>query len=486
MAFGMHLNQNITQRQELRQVMTPQLQQAIKLLQYNQMDLLEHIQEEMVKNPALESIPGTEDPDRSNQERQIEAQAAAPQQDLSEQQNGASSSDISETDWQKVLEGYSASAFKSGGVRGNDDLPPIETTLSTSVSLAEQLITGLREQICTDAELVAAQVIIMNLNDHGYLTMPLEQVAVEAEVELYDAESAQMLVQSLDPIGCGSSNLEQCMIVQAKVRWPEDPFVEEIIQDHLSNFESRNYQAVARAMDMDVEDAVEYHKMLRELEPRPGRAYADTDARYITPDVHVFKVGDEWQIRLNEDGMPKLRVSPYYRQILQGAGDRDERRYIKEKLDSADFLIKSIYRRQNTIYKVVESILRRQRDFFERGVEHLRPMILQDVAQEVGVHEATVSRVTSNKYLQCPLGIFELKYFFNAGLRTNSGVDMASEAVKAKIRVLIADENPKKPLSDAALAKLLKAQGVTCARRTVAKYREAMGILSSSKRKRLF
>ncbi len=487
MALELRIGHQLNQSMQQRQIMTPQMQQAIKLLQYNQLQLKERIEQELVENPTLEEIPGTNSEVTSDGEKALEAASEADRNDVVDQNNGSETND---TDWEKILEGYSASAFKTGTGAGlREDLPPIESTLSTSQTLVEHLLWQLHMQSCTDAEMTCAHVILMNLDDKGYLAMSLEQVAEEAEAELDDAEGAQMIVQSLDPIGCGSLSLEECLVVQARAEYPEDPFIAEIITEHLRDFESRNYQAVARAMDMELEDVVEYHRMIRELEPWPGRGYADADPQYITPDVYVFKVGDDedWQIVLNEDGMPKLRVSPYYKAILKGQGSKEDRKYIKEKLENADFLIKSIYRRQMTIYKVMKSILERQKDFFEKGVEHLKPMILRDVADEIGVHESTVSRTTTNKYVQCPFGIFELKYFFNARIQTTGhGDDMASAAVKAKIKALIDREEKKKPLSDQALANLLKEDGIRCARRTVAKYREAMGILPSSKRKQLF
>jgi RNA polymerase sigma-54 factor len=271
------------------------------------------------------------------------------------------------------------------------------------------------------------------------------------------------------------------------MRWPEDLNVARIVSDHLRDLERRNYASIARALEQTVEDVIEYHRMIRKLDPRPGLPFAGDDDHYITPDVVVEKIGDRWQILQNEDGLPRLRVSRFYREVLRDkTSRREDRRYIKEKLDAADFLIKSIYKRQRTIHKVMNAILERQQSFFEHGAEHLRPMILRDVADQIGVHESTVSRVTSNKYVQTKHGIFELKYFFNAAITGDSGEDLAGAAVKQKIKKLLADENPKKPLSDSAIAKLLKANGVSIARRTVAKYREALGILSSSKRKRMF
>ncbi len=481
--MALELKQHLKLQQQL--VITPQLQQAIKLLQLSQLDLVENIQQELLENPALEEIPGTEIPEKSEAEKALDASCVAVKSELIDQNNGKENTD---QDWLKVLESYQTSPRLTGGIRGtiHEDLPPIEANLVSTDSLSDHLRWQMRMQHCTEGERRAAAAMLMNLDERGYLILTLEQVAEEVEVDLEDAEGAQMIIQSLDPPGCASMDLAECLVVQARIRYPEDPFMVEIIQNHLGDFEKRNYQAVARAMGLDLEDIIEYHKMIREFEPWPGRGYVDVEPQYITPDVHMFKLGGEWQILLNEDGMPKLRVSNYYRTVLAGAGSKEDRAYIKEKLDSADFLIKSIYKRQSTIFKVVKCILDRQRDFFEKGPEYLTPMVLRDVADAVEVHESTVSRVTSNKYLQCPHGILELKYFFSSGVQQAAGDDVSAIKIKSRIKQLVGTENPKKPMSDQGIVKALEQDGIKCARRTVAKYREAMGLLSSSKRKRLF
>ncbi len=480
--MALELKQSLKLTQQL--VLTPQLQQAIKLLQLSHLDLVDTIQQEMMENPALEEIPGTESGEVPDGERHLKEKA---EQTQAESVEGANGHEGSDNDWQKILEEYSASRFKTGaGVVRRDDLPPIEANLVASSTLPNHLLEQLGLVRCLDSERHAAEVIIQNLDERGYLTLDLEVLAEELSMDLDDVEGGQMIVQALDPVGCGARDLVQCLAIQARKVWPEDPYVVPIIQDHLGDFERRNYQAVARALELDVEDVIEYHKMIRELEPRPARGFSDVEPRYITPDVYMFKIGDEWQITLNEDGLPKLRVSPYYAKVLRGHGSKEDRTYVKNKLDSADFLIKSIYKRQATIYKVVKSILERQMNFFEMGIDHLRPMVLRDVADEIGVHESTVSRVTSNKYVQCPQGIFELKYFFNAGIQQVHGAEVAAEAVKSRIKSLISGEDPKRPMSDAQLVKELRRYNIQCARRTVAKYREGLGILSSSKRKQLF
>lgn len=479
---------DLRQQQKLTQqlVITQALQQAIKLLQLNHMELVEHVQSELLENPTLEEIPGTRVESLSDGELKLQDSAVAQRTDLGEQSNGTTEGAL---DWEKRLEDYSsASAFKTGSGAGDyDDLPPIEATLSTSESLVQHLCSQLGTIECEDDERRAALAVVLNLDDRGWLDADLEEIAREAEVSPEMAQRGLTLVQGLDPIGCGASSLIDCLIIQARVLWPEDPTFEKILTHHIQDLESRNYLNIGRALGLDVEDVVEYHKMIKELEPWPGRQYTESPSQYITPDIALMKMGGEWQILLNEDGLPRLRISPYYRNVLSGGrSSKEEKDYIKERLDSADFLIKSIYKRQQTIYKVMKSILDRQIDFFEKGPEHLKPMILRDVADEIGVHESTVSRVTTNKYMQCPHGIFELKYFFNAAITRLNGEDLAAEAVKQIIRKLVSEENAASPLSDQDIVDSLRKKNIKIARRTIAKYREAMGILPSTQRKQLF
>ncbi|MFZ5479975.1 MAG: RNA polymerase factor sigma-54 [Myxococcota bacterium] len=476
--MGLEIKQSLKLQQTL--AITPQLQQAIKLLQLNHLELVEQIQQEMLENPTLEEVPGTATDTTSDAERALEAQSVAVQSDVQEQNNNQAE----EIDWTKVIESYGDQGPRQRGASGMEELPPIETNLVAKDSLAEHLEWQLQMQSCTDGERAVALVIINNLDERGWLPFPLEDLVAEQGLDPEEAEGALYIVQHLDPIGCGARGLEECLLVQASVLYPEDPWLPRIIQGHLPDIEKRNYPAIARALEIEVEDVVEYHKMLKTLEPWPGRDYTSAEPQYISPDVYVFRMGDEWQVVQNEDGLPKLRISNYYRQVLQGKDStREERDYIKERLNSADFLIKSIYKRQNTIGRVMRCILRRQADFFERGADYLKPMVLRDVADELGIHESTVSRVTSNKYVQCPQGIFELKFFFNNGVNAVHGEQVAAEAVKRRIKRLIAAEDTNNPLSDDAIVKVLQRENIDIARRTVAKYREAMGILPSSKRK---
>jgi len=466
-------------------VMTPMLQQAIKLLQYNHLEMVQHVQEAMLENPTLEVVPDSagSEPDAERALRERTETSASKEQ--TEQSNGETAENF---DWEGFLNQMNDRAARVHGAQGGtiyDDLPPIETNLTYGESLADHLLFQLHMLRCGEDEAHAAETIVHSLDERGYLAVPLDEIAQDLQIDPEVAEEALELVQGLDPLGCGARDLGECLVIQARAMFPEDENFERILTSHLENLERRNYVEIARHLEIDVEDVIEYHKMIQELEPRPGRSYSSEDARYITPDIHVVRRQGEWVVSLNEDGMPDLRVSRYYQKVLEGASKKD-RDYLLEKLRGAKFLIKSINNRRSTIRKVMESILKFQRDFFDHGVDRLRPMVLQDVADDVEVHMSTVSRVTKNKYVHTPHGIFELKFFFSAAVKQQSGGDMAAEAIKSKIKAIMADEDPKKPMSDQAIADALKADGIRVARRTVAKYREGMGILSSSKRKQMF
>ncbi len=480
MGFDLRLEQKLSQSL----VMTPRLQQAIKLLQYNAVELVNHVQEAMLENPTLEAVPETAGDANAEEMRELRDRATKEKAELTEQRNG----DESSIDWEKFIgqmnDGPRGASMSGGTI--HDDLPPIETNLTYGESLADHLVFQLKMLRLGEDEGRVADLIVHNLDARGYLEASLQDLADETQVDLETAEEALELVQGLDPLGVGARDLAECLVLQAAHHFPEDDILPRILQDHLHDLERRNYQSIGRALGLELEDVVEYHKMIQEqLEPRPGRGFTVDEPRYITPDIYVAHRNGEWSVELNEDGLPDLRVSRYYQKILREASKQDQE-YLLDKLRGAEFLIKSINKRRKTIRKVMESILKFQRDFFDKGASGLRPLVLQDVADDVGVHMSTVSRVTTNKYVHTPHGTYELKYFFSAAVRQTSGLDMAAEAIRDRIKQLVAAEDPRKPMSDSAIAKSLKGEGVSVARRTVAKYREQLGILPSSKRKRLF
>jgi RNA polymerase sigma-54 factor len=479
MSMEFRLNQGLSQT--LSQKMTPRMQQAIKLLQYNHMELSSHIEQALLENPTLESR--TSEDGASDGERKLEERTRKDAAEAQEQANGAGEDSF---DWEAYLAQASDRPRLSSGPAGFDELPPIETNLTYARTLTEHLLDQLAMIRCHADEHRAAEIIVHNLNERGYLDVDVETLAEDLDFDLEVVEDGREIVMSLDPIGCGARDVSECLIAQARVVYREDPLFEPILRDHLDHLSRRNYGAIARALGIEEEDVIAYHEDIRRLEPYPGRNFAGGDARYITPDVYVFRVGDDWHIQLNEEGLPDLRVGRQYESLLR-KGSKKDREYIKERLDSARFLIQSIDRRRKTIRRVMESILKFQLDFFEHGVHHLRPMILEDVARDIEVHMSTVSRVTSGKYAHTPHGIFELKFFFSNAVRQSGGdEDLSAESIKARLKQLLDGEDRRKPLSDAALEQQLKKEGIEVARRTVAKYREQLGYLSSKMRKELF
>jgi RNA polymerase sigma-54 factor len=461
--------------------MTPQLQQAIKLLQLSRMELETAVRKELEENPVLEDAEG---PDEGNvevsktetntHEENVEAQAA---QDPQKQD---------EFDWESYLDAQYKPTQSSGS--GNEEIMNYENMISTTATLFDHLMWQIRNSGFNDEEQNLAGILVSYIDDDGYIKVPMEQIAEDEGVSKEDLESVLPFVQEFDPPGIGARDLQECLLVQAKHMQEDTRDFVELITNHLKDLEKKNYEGIAKAMNRDLEEIVEMTKIIYSMDPKPGRQFLSNDTQYVSPDVYVYKVGDEYMVSLNEDGMPRLRISNFYKNVLQGkTGKADTtQEYIQEKLRAAVWLIKSIHQRQRTIYKVTESIVKHQRDFFEKGPGFIKPMILRDIANDIGMHESTVSRVTTAKYVHTPRGIFELKYFFNSGINTDDGDALASESVKLKIKSLVSVEDPKNPLSDQKIVDLLKKDGIQIARRTVAKYRDVLKILPSSKRKKYF
>ena len=300
-------------------------------------------------------------------------------------------------------------------------------------------------------------------------------------------ECALRKVQEFDPPGVAARDLRECLTVQARQLEIEDPLVHRILTECLDTLIKRDFRGVAKALGVGVEEVAAAAEIIGRLEPRPGRAFGGEDPVYIVPDIYVYKVGDEFHIVLNDDGLPRLRINGLYRDVLaqKDGVAKDTKEYVHDKVRSALWLIKSIHQRQRTIYKVMQSIIKHQREFFERGINFLKPLNLRDVADDIEMHESTVSRVTTAKYVHTPQGIFELKYFFNSSINRVHGDAVASESVKDRIRRLIQNEDPRRPLSDQRIAEMLKVANIDIARRTVTKYRESMNVLSSTKRRQV-
>jgi RNA polymerase sigma-54 factor len=484
MAVG--LKQSLNLSQTLR--MTPQLQQAIKLLQLSRLELETAVRKELDENPVLEELAESPGDESSSEESSAQGEngpvveSASTQQDQDPQKQD-------EFDWESYLEpNYKPMQSMVGGT---DEIMNYENLISTSATLYDHLMWQMRNSGFNDEEQVLAGILVSYIDDDGYIKVPIEQIAEDEHVSKEDLESVLPFVQEFDPPGVGARDLKECLLIQAKHLQEDTHDFVNLITNHLKDLEKKNYEGIAKAMGRQLEDIVEMTKIIYSMDPKPGRQFMTNETQYVTPDVYVYKVGDEYMVSLNEDGLPRLRISNFYKNVLQAKNEKNSsaastQEYIQEKLRSAVWLIKSIHQRQRTIYKVTESIVKHQKEFFEKGPAFIKPMILRDIANDIGMHESTVSRVTTAKYVHTPRGIFELKYFFNSGINTDDGDSLASESVKLKIKELVSGEDAKNPLSDQKIVELLKKDGIQIARRTVAKYRDVLKILPSSKRKKYF
>jgi RNA polymerase sigma-54 factor len=476
--MALELRQSLNLSQQL--IMTPQLQQAIKLLQLSRLELLETICQEMETNPILEEQPaGSTDEEPRTEGEKDEASEDTP--DLPEVTVEEHARD--DVDWESYIDEYNTGWAESPF--DQRESPPFESVTSTKTSLYSHLTWQLNMSNLDEAQREIGVHVIGNLDEDGYLDSPLEEIALSVGHPLEKVEETLSIIQNFDPIGVAARDMRECLLIQARFQNLGGTIVETLIMDHLGDLEDRKLGQIAKKLSVPVEEILAAVSVLQGLEPKPGRSYSEDDTIYITPDIYVFKVGDDYEIVQNEDGLPKLRINSYYKEILRSKDSVSDnaKTYIQEKLRSAAWLIKSIHQRQRTIYRVTESIVRFQRNFLDNGITSLKPLVLRDVAEDIQMHESTVSRVTTNKYVYTPQGVFELKFFFNSSISSLDGEAIASESVKEQIRNIIKAEKKRKPYSDQEISEVLKKMNIKVARRTVAKYRELMGILPSRKRR---
>ena len=462
--------------------MTPQLQQAIKLLQLSRLELLDNINQEMEENPVLEDQSASDVVDDNKAEGdKNESDLDVP--DVAEVANEERVQD--DIDWEAYISEYSTTSWTEPSPRDDRDLPSFESITATKPSLSSQLMWQLNMSNFDEEQKTIGMHIIGNLDDDGYLDVSLEEISWFTGCPLEKCLLTLKLIQNFDPVGVAGRDARESLLVQARFHNLSGTIVEKIIMDYLKDLENRKYDRIARCLNISVKEVFAALSVIRGLEPKPGRSYSEDETIYITPDIYVFKVGDEYEIVQNEDGLPKLRINAYYREVFRKKDllTENAKLYIQEKLRSAAWLIKSIHQRQRTIFRVTESIVRFQRNFLDNGISYLSPLVLRDVAEDIQMHESTVSRVTTNKYVHTPQGTFELKFFFNSSVNTVDGDTVASESVREQIRKIVKLENKKKPYSDEEISSILKKLNIKIARRTVAKYRETMGILPSRKRK---
>jgi RNA polymerase sigma-54 factor len=490
--MALEIKQELRLSQQL--VMTPQLQQAIKLLQLSRLELAGVVEQELQENPVLEETQDVEEERETAQAaEQHLSETESTETPAAEQSGDATVTDreptdaekIADVDWQNYMDAYPQTGMAP--VRDDDERPSLENTLTRRETLAEHLEWQLQLASFEPEEAEAAMYVIGNVDDDGYLQATVEEIVSQSGIEAEVVETALRKVQGFDPTGVASRDLRECLSIQARALKIDDPLTLKILDEHVDALTRRDFRGIARALGVTIEEVSAAAHVIGQLEPKPGRGFGGEEAVYIIPDIYVYKVGDEFHIQLNEDGLPKLRISNLYRNVLakSSATPKETKDYVQDKVRSALWLIKSIHQRQRTIYKVMQSIIRHQREFFEKGIAHLKPLNLRDVAEDIEMHESTVSRVTTNKYVHTAQGIFELKFFFNSSINKTDGEAIASESVKEKIRKIIAAEDPRRPLSDQRIAEMLKAGQIDIARRTVTKYREAMNLLSSTKRRQV-
>ena len=468
-------------------VITPQLQQAIRLLQLTRLELVDMISQEMKENPLLEEeeeereLAEGEPPVTEQEERETSAE---PEHTPEVKGNGEGADEF---DWENYLENSNLIPFQRQSSPDGDERPSFENFLTKRTTLTDHLHWQLQLSHFTEEEHEVGTWIIGNLDEDGYLKISLEDVCSETNLPMEMVERVLRKIQQFDPAGVAARDLKECLLTQLEQMSPRDSLAEKIVSEHLSLLKNRNYPAIAKRIGVSLDRVNRAASLISKLDPKPGKAFGGEVIQGIIPDVYVYKLEGDYVISLNDDGVPRLKINSLYRNILNGSrlAMEGDRKYIQEKLRSALWLIRSIHQRQRTIYKVTKSIVKFQREFLDKGIQSLKPLVLRDVAEDIQMHESTISRVTHNKYVHTPQGIYELKYFFNAGITSTQGETMASESVKSLVREIIAKEDPKKPYSDEKLVQILQRMHIHIARRTVSKYREMMKILSSNERRKI-
>ena len=473
----MALSQKLSARLSQKLILTPSLQQAIKLLPMTTIELSELLTQEMVENPLLEEALedlSAETPQDS------EAEAA----DKKAEEKGDTWDDA---DYEYFFGEYLDDGYRPRQAIEVRELPPIENTLSSKGSLADHLMWQLDLQTTDETVRDIGGAIIGNIDDDGYLAASLDEIAALGPWPIPAVEQALTYVQSFDPIGVAARDPQECLLLQLRAGGLGGTAVETLVQDYLPLLQNHRVPELAKAMGLSHEEIKAHLEVVRHLDPKPGARYTPADSQYVIPDVYIIKTDEGYRAVLNEEGLPQLRISPVYRRMLdkdKGTETSDETRaYVKDKFRSALWLLKSVDQRQKTIIKVATSIITFQREFLDLGIEHLRPLVLRDVANDIGMHESTVSRVVNNKYMHTPQGVYEMKFFFHSGISSSYGENVSSVTIKQRIRKIIEAEDTKRPLSDSKIMQMLQREGLVLARRTIAKYREELKIPTSNQRK---
>jgi len=473
----MAIQQKLHARLVQKLILTPSLQQAIKLLPMTTIELAELLNQEMTENPLLEEVP-TEDPVPEPTPEQAEAdKKEEPKDDTWDDQ-----------DYEYFFGEYLDDGYRPKQPQEVKELPPIENTLSTRSSLADHLMWQLTLQSDDDETREIGAAIVGNIDEDGYLVASVDEIAALGGWDVSAVERSLEHVQAFDPIGVGARDLQECLLLQIRHLGLGGTPAEVLVRDHLRLLQNHRIPELGRALGIDPEEVKSHIEVIKGLDPKPGSRYSPADSQYVIPDVYIVKTDEGYRAVLNEDGLPQLRISPVYRRLLDKGGEASEetRAYVKDKFRAALWLLKSVDQRQKTILKVANSLINFQRAFLDQGIEHLRPLVLRDVANDIGMHESTVSRVVNNKYMHTPQGVYELKFFFHSGISSSYGENVSSVTIKQRIRKIVAAEDQRRPLSDSKIMSILQKEGLVLARRTIAKYREELKIPTSNQRKVLY
>lgn len=475
--MGLELRQHLKLSQQL--VMTPQLQQAIKLLQLSRAELVEAVQQELQENPFLEEV-----------EQSFTAEGIEAHKEIVNNEEVTIESVVeSSIEWEDYLGEFSSTSKMQNYITElPEDIQQIEGRYARSTTLEGHLMWQLRLTQLTPQQMLIGEHIIGNLSNLGYLETSIEELCLATEATQEEVEYVLHIIQHFDPVGIAARTPKECILIQlGALRYDRDEILVELVNSHLENLENKKYKFVAKKLGITIEELKEYLDILQMFDPIPGASYVTEDTLYITPDIYIYKYNEDLHILLNEEGLPNIQLSNEYSDNILSTSSEEDKLFLQDKIRSASWLIRSLQQRQKTLHKVMESILRYQRPFFEEGPTKLRPLILRDIADDIGMHESTISRITTNKYVATSYGIYELKYFFNSAIEVDNGKQIGSESVKALIQKLILEEDKYNPLSDERIVEILKERlQINIARRTVAKYRIALNIPSSLKRKAFF
>jgi len=461
---------NIEQTQKL--IMTPELRQAITVLQLSSLELSNYIEQQLEENPLLE-IPD-EDAEKGEEfpEKVFDSEEEQPAYAM---------------DWEEYFQDSSDLGLPSQERWWENSEYSYENFVSKTPTLSEHLVSQLNLTLCRGRDRLIGEYLIGNIDENGYLQVSLQDVACKLKVEVCEVKKMLKVIQGFDPPGVGARNLVECLLLQVKLLGIKNEVLNRLIKFYLVDLAKGKLSRIAQAMDISVQEVQRAADILKTLDPKPGRNFSSyNDTRYIVPDIVLEKVGNEYIILVNDITVPRITINPTYRSVLtKGKNcDSNTRRFVESKLNAAAWLIRSIEQRRLTLYKVAKCLVELQREFLDCGVKYLKPLNLKKVAEMVGLHESTVSRATCNKYIQTPQGLFEMKYFFSTGLNNECGTATSSEVIKKILQEIIAAENPKNPLNDMKISELLRQRGVKISRRTVAKYRDELGIPPIKKRKR--